>query len=185
MHELVRRERPRLQLHVYEEPPGVPAGVTLCDAAAVLPRNELFVHRCSGSVAVFADWFRYRLLLEHGGMWVDTDVVCLQAVRSRGPEIFAWQDAVDHQQRRASACRKRPCIGAMDGRLLRAAESLPAVRPLRTRRRKLQRRLLPGQRRGRRQVGRNGPGWTHRGAQPSGLRVDQHCRSGISTRSTT
>jgi len=81
-----------VQLHVYEEPKRVPAGVTIRDATAVLPREQLFVHRASGSLAVFADWFRYSLLAEHGGLWVDTDMVCLRPFDHAGPEIFGWQD---------------------------------------------------------------------------------------------
>jgi hypothetical protein len=81
-----------VRLHVYEEPRRIPPGVTLCDADAVLPRSELFVHRSTGSLALFADWFRYRLLAQHGGLWVDTDMVCLRPFTHTGPEIFAWQD---------------------------------------------------------------------------------------------
>ena len=37
-----------VKLHVYDEPQRVPPGVTICDATAVLPRDQLFVHRSSG-----------------------------------------------------------------------------------------------------------------------------------------
>jgi hypothetical protein len=60
--------------------PAVPAGVRLLDAAEILPRNEVFFYRRGasvGSVAGFANMFRYRLLMLRGGWWVDTDVVCL------------------------------------------------------------------------------------------------------------
>lgn len=82
----------RLQLHVYEEPGGVPPGVELLDASAVLPRERLFRHAKTNSVAIFADWFRYRLLHERGGVWADTDVVCLRPFDYAAPEIFAWED---------------------------------------------------------------------------------------------
>lgn len=82
----------RVQLHVYEAPDGVPAGVELVEAGTVLPRKALFHHAKSGSVAIFADWFRYRLLHERGGVWVDTDVVCLQPFDYPSPEIFGWED---------------------------------------------------------------------------------------------
>ena len=81
-----------VKLHVYEEVPGVPSGVMIVDAAAVLSRDRLFAHRKTGSFAQFADWFRYRLLHAQGGIWADTDVVCLQALRYAHEEIFAWQD---------------------------------------------------------------------------------------------
>src|SRR5690606_19243092 len=81
-----------VRLHVYEEPRNVPNGVTLVDAAEILPRSALFAHARSGSFAVFADWFRYRLLYERGGLWVDTDVVCLKPLDYEQAEIFGWQD---------------------------------------------------------------------------------------------
>ena len=47
-----------VDLHVYEEPRGVPRGACVRDAAEILPRDALFTHRRTGSVAIFADWFR-------------------------------------------------------------------------------------------------------------------------------
>lgn len=79
-------------LHVYEPPGNIPNGVTLADASKILPRERLFKHAESGSLAMFADGFRYRLLLERGGLWVDTDMVCLRPFDFETSEIFAWQD---------------------------------------------------------------------------------------------
>lgn len=63
-----------LVLHSYEELK-VPAGVGLADASRVLPKSELF--HFDGSPSAFSNIFRYKLLLENGGWWVDTDVLCL------------------------------------------------------------------------------------------------------------
>src|ERR1700676_5221189 len=82
-----------LHLYVYEEPPQPPAGIALMDAEKILPRAQLFTHRRSGSLASFSDWFRYRLLKERGGIWADTDVVCLAPLAYAQAEIFGWQDA--------------------------------------------------------------------------------------------
>ena len=83
-----------VHLYVYEEPTGVPEGVRVMSAADILPRSELFLHRKRQSVAHFADWFRYRLLFARGGLWADTDMVCLQPFDYSSPVVFAWQD--DH-----------------------------------------------------------------------------------------
>lgn len=82
----------RVSLHVYDPPANAPIGVTLADASEILPRERLFKHAKSGSFAVFADCFRYRLLLEHGGLWVDSDVVCLKPFDFATTEIYGWQD---------------------------------------------------------------------------------------------
>jgi hypothetical protein len=81
-----------VDLYVYEEPAGVPAGVRVRDAAEILPRAALYRHRRTQSLAPFADWFRYRLLFERGGIWSDTDMVCLQPLVYASPVVFAWQD---------------------------------------------------------------------------------------------
>lgn len=81
-----------VHLYVYEEPKGVPPGVRVMDAASILQRSELFLHRRRQSVAHFADWFRYRLLFERGGLWADTDMVCLQPFDYLSSVVFAWQD---------------------------------------------------------------------------------------------
>ncbi|HSD74462.1 MAG TPA: glycosyltransferase, partial [Steroidobacteraceae bacterium] len=67
-----------VRLHVYQPPEGVPAGVQLADAAKTLPRKRMFRMKESNSVAGFADWFRFQLLHDQGGIWADTDVVCLK-----------------------------------------------------------------------------------------------------------
>ena len=83
-----------VHLYVYEEPSGVPEGVRVMDASEILPRTEMFLHRRRKSIAHFADWFRYRLLFDRGGLWADTDMVCLQPFDYTDPVVFAWQD--DH-----------------------------------------------------------------------------------------
>jgi len=81
-----------VDLYVYDTLKNIPAGTVLRDAAEILPRDALFTHQRTGSVAPFADWFRYKLLRDHGGLWVDTDMVCLRPLEYAQEEIFGWQD---------------------------------------------------------------------------------------------
>lgn len=67
-----------VEVYAYD-PIQLPHGVTLCDAAEILPRSQLFSFKAGpgkGSFAAFADLFRYKLLLEKGGIWTDADVLC-------------------------------------------------------------------------------------------------------------
>lgn len=65
----------RLRVFAYQ-PVNLPPGVVREDARQVLPESELFeFHR---SFSAFSNIFRYKLLLEQGGWWVDTDVYCLK-----------------------------------------------------------------------------------------------------------
>ena len=81
-----------VHLYAYDAIEGVPAGVTMRDASEILSRDLIFRHRRTQSIAPFADWFRYRLLFERGGIWADTDVVCLKPFDYAQPRVFAWQD---------------------------------------------------------------------------------------------
>jgi len=68
------------RLYVYDAME-VPDGVTLMDAKEILPRKELFAIKnpVTGSpdVGPFSDLFRYKLLLDRGGWYVDVDTICL------------------------------------------------------------------------------------------------------------
>ena len=83
----------RVELHVYEAPRDVPPDIEIVDATSVLPRSALFTHQRTGSPGPFADWFRYRLLHQRGGIWADTDVVCLRPLDYDDPVVFGWEDA--------------------------------------------------------------------------------------------
>jgi hypothetical protein len=65
-------------LYVYDESLEVPTGVVLKDARAFYPEDRVFFYRDGekrGSVSAFSNVFRYKLLLETGGWWVDMDVL--------------------------------------------------------------------------------------------------------------
>jgi hypothetical protein len=55
-----------------------PLGAYVRDAREIIPENSIFKGR-SGSYAQFSDLFRYAVLCAKGGLWADTDVVCLKA----------------------------------------------------------------------------------------------------------
>jgi mannosyltransferase OCH1-like enzyme len=76
-------------LYVYQEPAGVPAGAVIRDAAEILPSSRIFQYRDRPSYAGFANFFRYKLLLERGGWWADADVVCLRPFDFPSPYVFA------------------------------------------------------------------------------------------------
>lgn len=68
----------KFELYTYDESLSVPDGVILKDASEIYPKDEVFAYRSGpgeGSVAVFANFFRYKLLYERGGWWVDMDVI--------------------------------------------------------------------------------------------------------------
>ncbi|HLP50938.1 MAG TPA: glycosyltransferase [Chitinophagales bacterium] len=73
----------------------LPAGVEVCDASTIIPAENVFAYRNQnsfghgkGSYAGFSDIFRYKLLYEHGGWWVDMDVTCLRPLNLPMPYVF-------------------------------------------------------------------------------------------------
>src|SRR5438105_1989553 len=59
-------------LYTYGPVAGLPAGAVRQDARAILPESMIFQYRDHASYAGFSNYFRYKLLLERGGWWVDT-----------------------------------------------------------------------------------------------------------------
>lgn len=85
-------------LHCYKKFDNVPPGVVVRDANETLPAAMIHAHQEGpekGSVGAFSDLFRYKLLLEQGGWWMDLDVVCLRPFTFPEPVVFASEDAKD------------------------------------------------------------------------------------------
>jgi Alpha 1,4-glycosyltransferase conserved region len=84
----------RFDLYSFDPHIAVPAQVRVRDAAELAGRAEFFVYESGfgkGSPAGFANLFRYILLAERGGWWVDTDVVCLSDAIPDYPQFVARQ----------------------------------------------------------------------------------------------
>ncbi|MCI5142062.1 MAG: hypothetical protein D3909_10145, partial [Candidatus Electrothrix sp. ATG1] len=81
-----------VQLYVYEPPAGVPNGIELMDAEKVLPRRSIFKYKDRDTYAGFANLFRYKLLLEKGGIWIDMDMICLNPFIFQEPYVFASEN---------------------------------------------------------------------------------------------
>lgn len=75
-------------LYTYENVIGVPEGVTVLEAREILPESRIFTY-VNGSYAGFSNYFRYKLLLERGGWWADTDVICLKEWNFDREHVFA------------------------------------------------------------------------------------------------
>jgi hypothetical protein len=82
----------QVDLYVYDEPAGVPSGVTVKDAAAHVPRDRIIRHE-KGSYALFSDLFRYELLAREAGLWIDTDVLCVRPIQREGEYVFGFESS--------------------------------------------------------------------------------------------
>ena len=82
-----------ITLHTYDPIEGVPAGVGLADAAKILPRDQIFIQPTEKSLAPFTDRFRYEMLAQEIGTWVDCDLLAVRPVKPRDYNV-GWVD--DH-----------------------------------------------------------------------------------------
>src|SRR6476646_687175 len=74
-------------LYAYKSLRGVPDGVKLRDGNEIVSSDRIFKDS-RGTFAGFANAFRYKLLLERGGWWVDTDAVCVKPFAFDGAHVF-------------------------------------------------------------------------------------------------
>lgn len=87
----VLRQGHSLSLYCYRRPAGVPPGVDVRDAAEILPEERIIRHH-NGSVALFANWFRYELQRRGLGTWVDCDAYLVAPLESGQPYLFGEQE---------------------------------------------------------------------------------------------
>src|SRR5580692_1821427 len=73
-------------LYCYGELEGVPEGTTVMDAGTLMPESEI---KNFPTLQQFADYFRYRLLYDKGGWWMDMDTVCLRPFDFKQDYVFA------------------------------------------------------------------------------------------------
>ena len=116
-----------VDLYTYDLALVVPAGVRVCDAAELISPDEVFVYQAEGfgkgSPSAFSNYFRYKLLVEKGGWWIDTDVVCLT---DRIPAVDEFLCPAGRRLRRLRdhvfrAAATRSCCGVWSRRSSSAA----------------------------------------------------------------
>lgn len=102
-----------VHLYVYGQVGGVPEGVTVLDGRAILPAERICRYGPAGgpgagSLALFANLFRYALLNRHGGVWSDCDMVCLKPL---GDVIAAdYVIATEYRDRRRHVAIANNCL---------------------------------------------------------------------------
>jgi glycosyltransferase involved in cell wall biosynthesis len=76
---------------------GLPKGVVLKDATKIIPRKNVFAKKHADPEtgvgrnsfgAPFSDLFRFKLLRDKGGIWVDMDVTCLRPLDFKSAYAF-------------------------------------------------------------------------------------------------
>lgn len=78
-------------LYVYNDVAGLPNGTQLRDAAELMPQPDL-LRIGFGHMQSCSDLFRYKLLHERGGWWVDMDMLCVRPLPFAHDHVYGWED---------------------------------------------------------------------------------------------
>lgn len=98
-------------LYTYGDVQNVPQGTVILDGNTILPKEEIFVYKRGegkGSVSAFSNLFRYKLLLDKGGWWIDTDVYCLKRFDFKEEYVFGYEGTRSSKSLVASCVMKVP-----------------------------------------------------------------------------
>jgi hypothetical protein len=76
-------------LYTYHPLENIPEGTVRMDAHEILPESSIFKYNGYATYAGFANFFRYKLLLERGGWWVDMDLISLRPFDFPQPYVFS------------------------------------------------------------------------------------------------
>jgi hypothetical protein len=135
----------RVVLWTYGAVEQIPNGVDLRDAREILPHDAIIRHRESGSVALFANRFRYHLLRQFPVTWLDTDVLLLRPLMDDSHYFFGWEGLVEGRDSICNAVLRLPSDSAVLRDLLRLTDArvpVPQWWPLKDRLRQRTRGLL-------------------------------------------
>jgi hypothetical protein len=95
-------------LYVYQDTAGIPPGTTVLDGNQVLPADRIFTYREHQTYAGFANFFRYKLLLEKGGWFVDADTICVKPFTFAEQYVFSSEGINGRQLVNLAAVRVPP-----------------------------------------------------------------------------
>jgi len=71
----------KYNLYTYDGVKNIPSGVNVLDGNVILPKSRIWTYQQGfnkGGLSGYSCEFRYKFLYEHGGLFVDTDIVLLK-----------------------------------------------------------------------------------------------------------
>lgn len=87
-----------VRLYCYRDVSNVPKGVITMDAREILPEGSQFqfqgvrAEMQIGSYSPFSDYFRYTLMTQKNGIWIDSDLYCIKPFDFHQKYIFASEN---------------------------------------------------------------------------------------------
>ena len=81
----------RVEVYAFDPIANLPQGAIACDAADILPRDQLIFYKGKGTPGVFSDRFRMELLRQRRGVYADLDVYCVAPIEGPPDYLFAYE----------------------------------------------------------------------------------------------
>ena len=91
-------------LYIYEDVQNIPTECIIKDANDIIPENEIFYYDEKQSISgqkrptAFSNMFRYKLLFDRGGYWVDMDMICIKYLRFNDQYVFSSESTFSRDQ---------------------------------------------------------------------------------------
>ena len=79
-------------LYTYGDVKNIPKGVKVLDGNLIMPEKEVF--QLKSTFLPFSDIFRYKMLYEKGGYWVDMDMICIKKLDFTEPYVFSSERTI-------------------------------------------------------------------------------------------
>lgn len=113
-------------LHSYGRPHDTPDGVRVFDANKLMKEEEIVLHKKTNSLTLASDRYRYRILREDMGLYVDCDMYCVRPF-AETDYTFGWHsgDTINN------AVLNAPHDSEFLKQVLKASEDLYFVPPWR------------------------------------------------------
>ena len=81
-------------LYTYDKVKRIPKGTKIKDGNKIMSSNEIF--KLKETFLPFSDIWRYKLLYEKGGYWVDMDMICIKSFDFKEPFVFSSERTMNN-----------------------------------------------------------------------------------------
>lgn len=81
-----------VNLYTYDKVGNIPIGINVIDGNTIIDKSEIYTYP-NGSYSAFSNLFRWEILNQKGGCWIDADLICLKPFDFNSEYIYGWQDS--------------------------------------------------------------------------------------------
>jgi hypothetical protein len=91
-----------VHLYTYGNVTNVPKNIIIKDGSEIVQKDRIFTYK-NGSYSAFSNYFRFQLLYQKGGYWVDADLLCTKPFILNEEIVIAGEPSRDYKTTNASS----------------------------------------------------------------------------------